>query len=382
MTRPKEYRAFLPDFLTHMHKYGAWPKDKAIMSWLLNMKRPKDRTHLSALRQGDPAPEPYAIYLIELMLSGASDPRFVNSWQRLSSFLQARGFTALGTPRVRMDSVIAHTCTQITTDPPERKGRKEPVFDRLRRGLQDLANIPPTVYMRTAVGGPSAKASIEEAVLWIYLRLAQNCREDGFELEGDDAIRAAEEIIGVPLDQYVARAKEWSAACPWSVVFARSLGRRKGTNIMLPVTQGAYGEVRSGTRSSYAVMPDELVTPSRHILFEALAEDPALVRSPSDDLSGPMCRAIAVQHGALMRWNARQEDSRYHFLAPAATPGNIDRMAATGWKPTGNQGSSHGHPIWEKVIDMESGENLRPSEAFIVSWLSQHCDPEPQLCKK
>ena len=377
MAHLREYRAFTPEFCGYMHRHSGWPEDAATMSWFLNQGYAKDRTYLSALRGGRYAPEPYAYRFIEMLLSGATNQQLAKASRVLVKFLKEHGFN--GPQKVAsIESVLSHTCTPVCTDPPGVKPRREVIIDGIRRGFQDIASLAPAAYLRFAVSGVSGRDTVEEAVEWIYVRLAQDRLELGPQLDIQAAKEAATDIIGISFADYVARAEAWVAAAPWSVVFAKGVRRKLSVSVILPISEEAYGSILANERASYDITAADIRCPAQYFVFEALAENPRIARKPRRDMGKLMAMSLAAQHGALMRYLPGGNVSRYHFLAPSGTQENRSRMVASGWKATGVRAESHGHEYWEKTVDFSTGENTNPLEAATLAMLAKLCGPAPR----
>lgn len=375
MTMPRQYRAFTPEFCEYMHRHGGFPKDAPTIAWLQKHEFPCDRLELSALRLGRYAQEKYATCFIRMLTEPGDDRELIRASRVLADFAKEHGIPDIQS--VPLETLISHTCTGVSTDPLEDRPRKQPMFDALVRGLQDLATFPLRVVFGHPVAGSSKDLPVRLAIEWVFVRFAQQVLPSGPGLSREAAIAAAEELLGIGFSDYVERAESWVSVSRWVLSFARRSQGPVAASILLPVRPEVYTRVRSGELATSDVTADDLMVPSHHFVFEALAENPDVPRANRRSPTLTMAMALANQHAALMRYGQPGVGPRFRFLAPAATPANRDRMLGSGWKATDASDPKRGFPYWEKQIDFETGDNLTPLEITLIPFLARRCGPEP-----
>lgn len=373
---PKLYRGFTSQFIDHMTRRGGWPPDKVTMAWFKARDIPPKRDHLSNLRLGRYAPERCAYGFVQMLLEEIDHKDLQQARRALRDYLAQRGIQLDDRPP--LEQVVAHTCSEPLDEIPDHEPGEQLGIDWIARGIQFLRNFPVDTYLRHSIMSRCVQGDVAQAVRWIYLRFAQCRLPDGPRLSDDEAIAAAADVITVCFDDYVRRAIAWAEFNPWIVLFAKKgKTRRMGVSILLPVHAHVYEDVRQGNRRTSDISVDDITVPSNYFVFEALAENPDVVREGRINATRPLLMAIVAQHGALMRLGSPGLSREYRFLAPEAQSENRDRMLASGYAPIGTVAKHSHFPLWERVVDFRTGRGLRDNDAYAMEWLARRCKSAP-----
>ncbi len=213
----------------------------------------------------------------------------------------------------------------------------------------------------------------------MYIRAGMMIREQVTGLAHDKAIQITADYIGIREADYRENARAWHEFCPWTVVLAQRRRKTVGMSIVLPLKPEAYEEVYAGRLQSSRVRVEDLCVPSRHLLIEACAEHPATLRDTQINPTRSLLMCLALQLSALMRYQPGTTAGKYRWLSFAGTPTSQTRLLNTGFRPTGTCMFHNNLELFERVIDLDTGEGIAFIEAHVLSIGGQGCPPAPPL---
>jgi hypothetical protein len=209
---------------------------------------------------------------------------------------------------------------------------------------------------------------VRAAIEWMYTRVGQTTAPNGPTMKWSDACDHGERIIGIPRDAYVARATDWAAAYPWSVVRAWRNNEPYGMSILLPMTPQAYDAVLRGKKRPYDCVGADLLAPSTHLILEAGAERPD--RVPKDklsDLTWPILVCLAYQFAALVRSNRFRTATQLRILSFAETPKNTHRLIQSGFIPQKTFLAGSRSRLMEKVLELGTTRSMFVPDLIILN---------------
>ena len=324
------YRAFTDQYRAHLDQHGGPPSEATLKHWFKEQCRYTGgvTTHM---RRGTPVPEKYLIAFVALLVAAESpndDLALRRARRTTLEFLARFGVTEL-TPATA-PAILAHICYP----PAPRAERTHHALDYLRRPILALGEFVDMRMLDSHVRGcPDGR--LEEAVKWMYTRVAQDTPQGRPNMPIAEVNRLASGFMGLSAAEYVERARRWARAFRWTVVLAWHKNEPLGMSIVLPVTPQAYQEILDGKRTPYDCTSNDLMVPSTHLVIEAAAERPEFVGRARPNPTQSLRIALLFQIGALARCNRLHGPQTLRILSFAGTPTNELRLRDTGFLPTG-----------------------------------------------
>jgi hypothetical protein len=238
-----------------------------------------------------------------------------------------------------------------------------------------------TRKLPTLLQGCATAANVSDAVKWMYIFSGRSLRCDLRLLRDEDACRMAAEEFRVGMADYQAHAIAWWERCKWTIVLGRGAREPTGMSIVLPVHKHVYEQIRDGKREGYAVSPDDLVAPSRHLVLQCTAERPAELCTEPGNYSKHTLPAIINQVAVLSYVRGKAARDPLTVLSFAATPRSRYRLEKAGYSPVGQRMPESGIELFEKKLLRGS---LLSADIFLYPYLRglgerSHEFPEPPL---
>lgn len=319
--RNSRFRALNDDFRQFLDARDAWPSFKAIL-WRLKGQGGGRRADIVGLRAGAAVPQKYVRAIAELVAPAGV----------LRDYLGDPGAAGPGG-----GPSIEAICDRIAGPLlPARPGVPEGEDSHLQ-GVDALLGLF-LDYVWGAIVTPQTLGKNEKDVaLGVRLMMASVGRQlAGDRQLGDEgAIRRAEAHMAIAFDDYRDRAVALWRRAPWSLCFGVTDRQRVGASLVLPLSEAAYDALLAGERTSHSLGPDDLAVPSRHLFLENVGH-----RAPTSypwfgKATAQTKRAIHVQLAALTLGADPRASPPFRFLSLGATPLNIRRLKAAGFRPTG-----------------------------------------------
>lgn len=177
----------------------------------------------------------------------------------------------------------------------------------------------------------------------------------GRQLAGDDSLndhaarKVFRETFGEDTPNLKRQYSEWQLTQPWSVVYSGIRTRTAmgfsctGASVVLPVTERAYFDLRSGNRNYNDVRPDELSPPGRYVYLAGTCEI-SWLNSSRDTLAtliATMCQIAAMT-----------ADEHFKVLSPAPIPLSQKRLLDAGFHQVGiSLANDREVPVFEATPD-------------------------------
>lgn len=177
-----------------------------------------------------------------------------------------------------------------------------------------------------------------------------------------EAIKYAQQVVGSPLDEFQALARSWRQYDEWTVVLAPGRYSPTGMSIVLPLRREAYQAVRAGELGFVDLGPTHLLRPSRYLLVVGLAERPVDMGGDDGNTTTNLLHAITSQVSILSYCHGQEQCEPLHFLAPAGTPRNKERLQAMKYQPLGTVLRWSRHPLYERIYRWP----FSPDDFFVV----------------
>ncbi len=368
------YRSFREEFVDHMVANDGWPEGAIRTRLLVEKKHPARRQDYSRLQNGEMGPAHYARALIEILLEN-SKGRITRHTNILLEYLHTRGFETVTVSDV--DVVLSQVCS-----PPMRESRDGMVspykHDSLRHYGSVLKTWPVTALYTRMIAGIGGRHSLALAAHWIYVRAAQELAPRSQSMTEAECVEWTNKRLGLSEDECAAYLHALSNKEPWSVLFARKGRSSFGVSVAVPLQQRIYEEVRSGKMGLFDIEPKHIESPSNHLAFIALAENPDAYREGKDP-TRLLLGAVAAQYAALFRCGRPGRLPTYKVIAPEGTRSNRDRMIASQFRALSSHDPRHKVRLWEREFDFETGEGLLPIEVVILRKLGASAGSAPPV---
>ncbi len=361
-----------------MTKRSGWPTETQVHNWFRANRQGMKKGVYNSLKKGRALGEKYTAGLIEMFLtppdsSGAASTDLRHTQQVLRDFLYERGVHSPQT--VSREGVEAQTCGPIESTPD-----RTAFVDYLRLGVSAIgafvgAGRSVTHYVERC--NSDADGDVDNAVKWIFIRVAQCMAPDGHRLHTEEALAMGSQYVHVPFETYTRQAKGWQRFNPWTVVYGRDDGIRLGVGIVLPLTESAYGDILEGRRATFELSAEDLTSPSPFVLIEACAErpDPEGQRDPNPTKALLMC--LTLQVAAMSRCQELPAGTVVRILSYAGTTRNRDRLLEAGYKPTGKRMARNGFELVERRIPLRSLQADTFIDGALLLHFSALCDGPP-----
>lgn len=364
------YRAFTDEYRVHMDRRGGWPRDKHLSKWFKANCGYAGGTN-TAMRRGDLVPDKYPEWYLRLLVQQAERVEVRQARLATLDFVARFGITEL--TREAIPAVLGHICTP-PIDAPE---AKDGMLDYLAHPVDILRlfqdALPFESHARAC--GPG---DLPAAIDWMYTRVGQCTAPTGHSMPAAEAIAYARDHIGLAEDEYRARAAQWQAFNPWTVVRAWHKTRPVGMSIVLPVTEAFYTDVRNGLRPSYDCGIRDLSVPSVHLIIEAGAENPELLATANINPTRPLLVCLICQLAALSRPNRFNASQTLRVLTFSGTPKNRDRLMRAGFVPTsGPRMARTGLELLERTLTVgQLGRDIL--SAAVLHFVGHLCQSAPR----
>lgn len=362
--RDTKYRALTAEFREFLTQNGIWPSGHNYMVFMRKNHSGIATKALTDLRAGAFVPEKAVIGLInQIRIDDGMDHARV----ALNEYVEAKGVT--DTTKVTIGELLEKVC-----EPSLRTPASPESTDYLEQGVRAMWNL------FSLPGRPLADRSrlcenseVQAAVEWLYVfvaySLAKKQERDAITLENSRGI--AEAHMGIDLDEYARRAREWNTCVPGSVRLA--LGRRGpiGMTITLPLREDVYRDVRDGKRASYECNASDLCKSSRYLIIEACAERAAGVRKEASNPTLPLLTSLLIQLGYFSGLNS-DDQTPLHLLSFAGTDQARKRLAKQRFEPTGAVMPRSGVVMMERTVSLKSGMDIDAVTVALLSWFSRY----------
>lgn len=371
------YRALTVDYRNYLDTFrGGWPSDLTLQTWFKSDIGYKGGTN-TAMRRGEPVPKKYTDSFVKLLV-GSQEPLALAQARRATlDYVGRFGIQEL-TPSTE-DAVREHICYP----PLPRPSRIRPFRDYLRErthALQDFLHLAEFENWLRAC----PPSYIAEAVRWMYVRVAQSTAPTGPSLSHADAIRFAEEYIGLALGDYCERVRRWSEINPWIVLLSWHKDKAVGMHIALPVTPQTYQQIVDGKKTPYDCTEADFTIPSLHLVFESIAEKPEFVGRQEPNPTRSLRASSIFQIAALARCNRLRAPDTLRILTFAGTPLNEERSRSVGFVQKEGRVMRHPNPSTQlKLYELEvQVGRLTMSDIFtvgILELIGARCPSAPAL---
>ncbi len=367
------YRAFTEEYRTYLDtQRGGWPPNKVLERWFKEVCGYQGGTN-TAMRRGTPVPDKYLKWFVELLVTSAD--RLDLRQARLATLDFVARFEIRELTPASADAVLEHICLP----PISRPEGKEAAIDYLRRRTIALNEFIHLASFDSWVRGCPTEC-IEEAVRWVYVRVAQCNADTGPMMSSPEAITYSTSFIGLKPGDYAARVAQWATSNPWTVVRAWHKVGGVGVNITLPVTPHVYQRVLDGDLAPTEITPHDFDLPSLHIILEAIAEKPEFVGRPHVNPTRSLRASSIFQIAALARCNRLPGPAKLRILSFAGTPLNELRLRDVGFLPTGGRLRHPRSPkLYELTVDVGQ---LLTRDLFTVGALEligARCPSSPRM---
>jgi hypothetical protein len=364
--------ATTPEYYQCISSRKAWPDQRYAKEWIGAYCGCSSKDW-SDFCNSKYVPEKYAPAFLAMLLDAPDHPEIKRCHEFTAEFLSHVRIDRLDKSTV--DVAFGHIFT-----PPVRAPRSKRMgFDYLGGLFGALLNRAHGELDERLVRGCPA-AEVPAAIEWMYTRVGQLTAPDGPRMLWPAAREYGERIIGIPRNAYVARATEWAAAYPWSLVRAWRNKEPYGMSILLPVTPQAYDDVLRGKRRPYDCTGSDLVAPSTHIILEAGAERPErLPKDKLNDVTWPILVCIAYQFAALVRSNRFRMATPLRILSFAESQKNKHRLVQSGFVPQATFLAGTKYQMMEKVLELGTTRSMFVRDLIILNALSCVAPEVPRM---
>lgn len=375
------HRSLTSHFLAHLDRTCRFPRTDDIVRWVRTHRGGVSAGTVNDLRKGRLVPERHITNLLLFLESPSglgNDPERRATLASVREYLEERGMRepyALASESVR--AVICTPSVYRGPQPEEDEGRADfPQF------IADVLLGVRLSYMleHNVRGIYHSEGITRTSAEYMFERCGQLADTTRVGLSRSEYRKKAEtECIYTSVEDYTHALAAWLAFNPWTAVESRHRGKRVGMTVVLPLTDSAYERIANGQLQSCHLAADDLQFPSSNLLIESAAEYPPALHTPSVNPSIGITRSLALQLGALMRYDPRGETKVARWMSFCAFPENASRLLHTGFSHTGTNMFGTGHPIVERTIDFESGSDLTILEGYFLSVAGRNCPASPPI---
>lgn len=204
-----------------------------------------------------------------------------------------------------------------------------------------------------------APAEIDEVARWVFIEAGRNERITGHRLSEEEAIAIGAEKFRYRLQDYADHLRAMHRVDPWTLVYAMGKKGRTGFTSMHPVTPAAYERVRRGEIATYEIEAEDMISPSRHLVFEGLASCPMAIEMCPFVTSWYMLHAVLCQVAGLTFGDPDLYRKPIQVLAPAGTPLNEQRLIRARYKKVADAMGGRKIKVFERVLRLSP---KRPSD--------------------
>jgi len=270
-----QYRALKTDF-RDLWDADIRIKPLAMAAWLNhhNIKGTKNGMY-GQLQRGRPVSVIYITAFVEYVSRSrsatASDEYDIRQWETLKGYLEEKcGIEdAAAMPVSAMVEHVSYT-TVSSKKLDDWFNRSCEIMGTLYTSKRVLRREPWRA-VKLCSSDPTARSQdVAEAVEWIFVELGRDVA-DNTSLSAESSIQRGEECLKITMQDFTARANEWCAFEPWTVVRCFKDGKITGVSICLPLKPDVYHSIRNGERPTYDCNPGDMTSVSSHVLVQALA---------------------------------------------------------------------------------------------------------------
>jgi hypothetical protein len=357
--KKEQKRALHPELCQALCKTSGWPAHMTLIDWT---RRPDvaggpicytmRRDDYGHLRRGYPVAPKYALTFVAFFLDQAKANKETDFVLTVSEFLADRGVT-----NPIAEPVLSLAEKFLTEEQPD-------VIRGEFGGLLRMLSQPSRLLPQFPV--PVCESQLETVTRWVYIEAGRSECVDGYTFTEEAAIELAEAKFKKSMADYEATLRSWQKVDPWTIVYAMGKKEPVGVNIMAPVNESAFDEVRRGDLATFDIAAEDLRSPSRCLVFEALADRPLPRYKKPGNTSRSTLFTIFCQVASLSHTTGETATAPLRVLAPAGTHQNHQRLLEAGYTQTAPSMGGREIRIFERELHCSM---MRPLDWMMFSWL-------------
>ncbi|MDA8743732.1 helix-turn-helix domain-containing protein [Rubripirellula amarantea] len=148
----------------------------------------------------------------------------------------------------------------------------------------------------------------------------------------DNHFGVADRTLDAQLDEYLERYLSLWRRCPECIQVATGAGMQYGASVVLPVTDSAYERLERGEITFMQIGPEDLVEDSQNIVIDSVVEFAGTGNPSWHKFTSSLSYLVFCQIAMLSQ---APTGDNFRMLSFSASPLNLQRLQATGFRETG-----------------------------------------------